>query len=112
MVHQLTLRSLNLNMVKFIDISFSIWILLRYSEILYRRPKTKIYCLLVAFILSVFMVVTTPDQSDDSDHSDEQNYDHPNLHMNTARCGSQTKKKQENKTKIMQNIIHHKDNGL
>ncbi|KMZ62400.1 hypothetical protein ZOSMA_46G00760, partial [Zostera marina] len=66
------------------------------------------YWLLVAFVLSVFMVVTTPDQSDHS--IDEQYYDHPNLHdMNMAGCdGDQTKKK----TKIMLNIIHHKDNGL
>ncbi|KMZ63553.1 hypothetical protein ZOSMA_3G00310 [Zostera marina] len=58
------------------------------------------------------MVVTTPDQSDHS--TDEQDYDHPNLHeMNMAGCdGDQTKKKQENKTKIMLNIIHHKDNDL
>ncbi|KMZ70599.1 hypothetical protein ZOSMA_199G00370 [Zostera marina] len=46
------------------------------------------------------MVVTTPDQSDDSDHSDEQDYDHPNLHdMNTAECGSQMKKKTREKNK-------------
>ncbi|KMZ75648.1 hypothetical protein ZOSMA_112G00640 [Zostera marina] len=44
------------------------------------------------------MVVTTPDQSDDSD---EQNYDHPNiLHdMNMAGCGSQTKKKTREQNK-------------
>ncbi|KMZ57619.1 hypothetical protein ZOSMA_84G00570 [Zostera marina] len=55
------------------------------------------YWLLVAFVISVFMVVTTLDRSDD--HStDEQEYDHPNLHeMNMA--GDQTKKKTREQNK-------------
>ncbi|KMZ66271.1 hypothetical protein ZOSMA_2G02830 [Zostera marina] len=45
------------------------------------------------------MVVTTPDQSDHS--TDEQDYDHPNLHdMNMAGCdGDQTKKKTREQNK-------------
>ncbi|KMZ62944.1 hypothetical protein ZOSMA_4328G00010 [Zostera marina] len=59
----------------------------------------EMYWLLVAFVLSVFMVVTTPDQSDHS--TDEQDYDHPNLHdMNMAGCdGDQTKKKTREQNK-------------
>ncbi|KMZ70243.1 hypothetical protein ZOSMA_1G02190 [Zostera marina] len=59
--------------------------------------RINMYWLLVAFVISVFMVVTTPDRSDD--HStDEQDYDHPNLHeMNMA--GDQTKKKTREQNK-------------
>ncbi|KMZ69014.1 hypothetical protein ZOSMA_223G00110 [Zostera marina] len=55
------------------------------------------------------MVVTTPDQSDHS--TDEQDYDHPNLHeMNMAGCdGDQTKKKTREQNK--DHVEYHPSQG-
>ncbi|KMZ61539.1 hypothetical protein ZOSMA_51G00290 [Zostera marina] len=62
-------------------------------------PIERYLLTLKKYVRTLFMVVTTPDQSDHS--TDEQDYDHPNLHdINMAGCdGDQTKKKTREQNK-------------